>query len=435
MMHAVEDEFFSTDSKLEAFFAKEDVWDQILAAQSPPMTSSSSSSPSGSRTWTAKATAADADAGAGVGLFGTRSNLHAKDNVSARFTSAGADAGAGILGSSASSSSRAAPPLGKLLEHDSNNNIAQLSIPDAEAPGRPYSSAVNTAVRDHRNHRFSVERALTLDDLTSESFSSALDQALDLHLDMKMSKGNGQDQESETSDSLPRRAVPTCPSLRSITAKSQSPSPQMVRKFAFRLPRMDNETPRVQSARGDEDPAAATQGGRRLMFQNGEMIDMDKEERKHLRHLDIPEGDVQQFQDFAKELTEQMRIECASANPYVQALAAHREEIEQNRTRIEDSFDSLEIRLATRRQDALATLQGCTPREATTSGYQASGGTVGENWLPTWPPICVRNAAQSGPSSYLDRLSSNSYGEVRIKPLDEGTLNDSTRKLTATGML
>lgn len=91
----------------------------------------------------------------------------------------------------------------------------------------------------------------------------------------------------------------------------------------------------------------------------------------HLDYLCISERGRPQFRQFARSVREQLSAECAECNPYVKALQAHREELAQNTTYLEDEVvDSLASRLATRRDGGLATivvqkedLADCTGRD------------------------------------------------------------------------
>lgn len=147
------------------------------------------------------------------------------------------------------------------------------------------------------------------------------------------------------------------------------------------------------------------------------------------------------FQTFAKELAAKMKVECAESNPYIQALAAHREAYSQSiidlRTEV---VDSLEVRLATQRNDALATLRmkvqqksepqdegsgysgvtatldsviggfsgaasssstaarGASGRAASAAAAADAGsgdngpGDLGKQFLAVWPPVCLRDS-------------------------------------------
>jgi hypothetical protein len=77
-----------------------------------------------------------------------------------------------------------------------------------------------------------------------------------------------------------------------------------------------------------------------------------------MRYLQIPEGDHRdRFHQFAKDLAAQLSIECADANPYIQALCAHRAELLKSSVDLVDEVvDSLPARLATQ-HEGLATLR------------------------------------------------------------------------------
>jgi hypothetical protein len=159
--------------------------------------------------------------------------------------------------------------------------------------------------------------------------------------------------------------------------------------FRFWVPRSSDDTPRhsarsenaiftLASARRGQDP-------------------MERQERRHMRHLDVPVEGFEQFKEFVKELVEHVHLECAPANPYVQALNAHRMELEQAQ-KIDDEADSLAMRLATR-HDGLATMdvvdEPLTPcaavgiRDANRTGSSSNGA----KWAAVWPPLgCVGDA-------------------------------------------
>jgi hypothetical protein len=76
-----------------------------------------------------------------------------------------------------------------------------------------------------------------------------------------------------------------------------------------------------------------------------------------MRYLQIPEGGRGRFHQFAKQLAAQLSIECADANPYIQALCAHRAELLKSSVSLADEVvDSLPSRLATQ-HEGLATLR------------------------------------------------------------------------------
>lgn len=78
-----------------------------------------------------------------------------------------------------------------------------------------------------------------------------------------------------------------------------------------------------------------------------------------MRYLQVTEKSRQQFQQYAKDLTTILKVECADSNPYVKALSAHREELLKSQLDldVENCADSLPARLATQRFDSLATLK------------------------------------------------------------------------------
>lgn len=111
--------------------------------------------------------------------------------------------------------------------------------------------------------------------------------------------------------------------------------------------------------------------------------DAKKPTEADLRYLHVPDGSRTDFQQYAKELTSKLKVECADSNPYVKALSAHREELHKSCLDLEqESVDSLASKLATsgsslamlkvsgvpptRSQgDSGASLLGCNPRGCT----------------------------------------------------------------------
>jgi hypothetical protein len=84
---------------------------------------------------------------------------------------------------------------------------------------------------------------------------------------------------------------------------------------------------------------------------------------RNMRYIHIPERGREQFQQFAKALKDQLSIECAESNPYVKALCAHRQEMQESTFDFSrEAVDSLPSRLATERCDALTTMT--VPEEA-----------------------------------------------------------------------
>lgn len=80
--------------------------------------------------------------------------------------------------------------------------------------------------------------------------------------------------------------------------------------------------------------------------------------KNEMRYLQIGAHDRLMFGQYAKTITAQASAECAVQNPYVQALSAHRRDLTQYAETLNtEEVDSLPSRLATRRSDALATLE------------------------------------------------------------------------------
>lgn len=76
-----------------------------------------------------------------------------------------------------------------------------------------------------------------------------------------------------------------------------------------------------------------------------------------LRYLDIPEAGMETFKAFAKGIASKISLECSEMNPYIRALKDHRKSIlEGSVDLMEEEVDSLEVRLGTQRDDALARL-------------------------------------------------------------------------------
>lgn len=164
------------------------------------------------------------------------------------------------------------------------------------------------------------------------------------------------------------------------SSQSAAGAPSQLR---FWIPRSSDDTPR-QSAKNESANLFAAYRGQ---------DPLERQERRHLRHLDIPAEDFVQFKEFAKELVEHVHLECAPSNPYVQALTAHRLELSQGRT-IDDETDSLAMRLATRRHDALAMMEMVdephTPCAA--SGKTGVDRMGGAGFPVVWPPLnCIRH--------------------------------------------
>eukprot|EP00927_Polykrikos_kofoidii_P079539 TRINITY_DN76317_c0_g1_i1.p1 TRINITY_DN76317_c0_g1~~TRINITY_DN76317_c0_g1_i1.p1 ORF type:complete len:537 (-),score=87.19 TRINITY_DN76317_c0_g1_i1:157-1767(-) len=170
-----------------------------------------------------------------------------------------------------------------------------------------------------------------------------LTEALERHLDRQ--GGFAAPRSASMNSDADERRKPSSPLERPDRPDSRVGSRQV---FRFGLPRSSEETPRT--ARSDD----SSSGG--------------------LRYLDIPETGLAGFQMFAKELAEKMKVECAESNPYIQALTAHREAYSQSivdlRTEV---VDSLEVRLATQRADALASLKMRAEEGARRQSFNDSG--------------------------------------------------------------
>jgi len=103
--------------------------------------------------------------------------------------------------------------------------------------------------------------------------------------------------------------------------------------------------------------------------------DGEYDAERDLRYLQISHQSRKRFQEYAKSLKEQLSVECADCNPYVQALAAHRQELADQVVRLdEEVVDSLAARLATQRSGALASLHS----SSVAGGGRAFGDPVGD---------------------------------------------------------
>mmetsp|Transcript_60544 Transcript_60544/g.131200 ORF Transcript_60544/g.131200 Transcript_60544/m.131200 type:complete len:402 (-) Transcript_60544:77-1282(-) len=79
-------------------------------------------------------------------------------------------------------------------------------------------------------------------------------------------------------------------------------------------------------------------------------------------YLDIPEDGLLQFQQFAKDIAAQARLESAMKNPYIQALTQYRKELCEGAAEVScGQVDSVEVRLATQRSGGLAMLSRQPP--------------------------------------------------------------------------
>lgn len=84
---------------------------------------------------------------------------------------------------------------------------------------------------------------------------------------------------------------------------------------------------------------------------------LERQAQQQGRYHEVSDGDLSDFRAFARTVANRARLECTTANPYIQALAAHRLELEQGIFDATKDVNSLEMRLATQRHDALATLR------------------------------------------------------------------------------
>jgi len=117
----------------------------------------------------------------------------------------------------------------------------------------------------------------------------------------------------------------------------REPGPALGGSFRLGIPRLEYDTPRSHPE----------------SMEDGQSQDSERD----LRYLRISNSGRKQFQEYAKSLAEQMSVECADCNPYIQALAAHRQELEEQVVNLdEERVDSLAARLATQRSSALAEL-------------------------------------------------------------------------------
>lgn len=82
------------------------------------------------------------------------------------------------------------------------------------------------------------------------------------------------------------------------------------------------------------------------------------DDTSQMRYLHIHERGRDQFQKFSKALIDQLSVECAESNPYVKALCAHRQEMNDSALDLrKEVCDSLAARLGTERADfGLATM-------------------------------------------------------------------------------
>jgi len=91
-------------------------------------------------------------------------------------------------------------------------------------------------------------------------------------------------------------------------------------------------------------------------------------EDQNMRYVHIQEKGREQFQHFAKALIDQLSVECAESNPYVKALCAHRQEMQESTLDLrKEVVDSLAARLGTEREDNLATMTVSEERERRTA--------------------------------------------------------------------
>lgn len=108
-----------------------------------------------------------------------------------------------------------------------------------------------------------------------------------------------------------------------------------------------------------------------------------------LRALHIPRRDRPQFQKYAYDMTQRLRAEFASANPYIQALRQHRNDIArgENLSLDRQAADAIPVRLATEGA-RLAELTQQLPAESPRC-YHDLGCCTRERGTPRAPPAAT----------------------------------------------
>jgi hypothetical protein len=248
--------------------------------------------------------------------------------------------------------------------------------------------------------------------LTSNRFAAALEHAMDRNMERSSSKNSG-------SASWPKPQVVRQPAdvhrlwnppMMQVAPASAAAEAQEVSRFNFWMPRSSDDVP-LPSARGDVGvPAQDT---------------TERSERRQLLHLEIPEEDVKDFRTFAKELAAHLRVECAATNPYVKALVTHRVEMGLNGMDLQsdEKPQSLAMKLATQRHDALASLDVDAPSSSHGKEEVVDDVNV-DRWFDLWPPMCVMEAERNG----LACADATSQGDVfsRRHPAGEFSVADAS---------
>jgi len=212
--------------------------------------------------------------------------------------------------------------------------------------------------------------------LSSSRFAAALERAMDKNMERNSRNANERANPEivrKQMDKYERKPSKVDPAAAARKSRVEVP------RFNFWLPRSSDDAP-LPSARGDADTPEDT---------------TERSERRQLRYLQIPEEDVKDFRTFAKELTAHLRVECAASNPYVKALHSHRREMgtSEFELRGEDKPESLAMKLATQRHDALASLDVDANLR---HGQDLAADATAESWFAVWPPVCVAEAERNG---------------------------------------